>query len=173
MKKKKFLSVLLTLVVAACALPLFACAADTRAPANGKIEQGHSVCYAFTASKEVMEITATTSVKDYMEALKAEGKLAFEGENGDYGYYVKTILGLGSLTVDSKYNDDGTGSYTGYDWMVYTTLTSIDGMVYSSDDATFVYNGITLYKAAYGVSGLPCIEGQTYAFVYERNSTSW
>lgn len=171
--KKKLLPVLLLLAVAVCACPLFACGGDGRAPASGKIEQGYSVCYAFTADKEVLPLENTTSVKDYIDKLKADGKFAFEGAAGDYGYYITSVLDVGSVTVDSQYNADGTGWYTGYDWVLYTTLTSIDGTVYSADDAAFVYNGITLYKASYGVSYLPCVEGQTYAFVYELSTMHW
>ena len=52
-------------------------------------------------------------------------------------------------------------------------LFEADGVPYASADDAFGYGGITLYKASYGVSGLPCAEGHTYALVYEYSSMTW
>ncbi len=163
---------LLTAVLASAAIlsvcALAGCADDEREQSDGKIEHGYSMCYAFTAESSTMTIDENSSMKDYMDALKAKNMLAFEGSDGDYGYFITSVFGVGSVTVSSTAN-----SYSGYDWYVYTTVTSVDGVIYSDDKATFDYDGITLYKASYGVSGLPCIEGQTYALVYEYSSMTW
>lgn len=167
--KKKWIA----LIAAACALcaPLaFAgCAEDERpAEPSSAVEHGYSICYAFTASGDVTEIGGQTSVKDYMDALQAAGKLAFTGSDGDYGFYIETVLGVGTETVGSTDH-----SWSGYSWMVYTTLTTLDDVPYSYSDNAFEYNGVALYEAAYGVSYLPCVEGQTYAFVYRYVDTTW
>ena len=165
---KKLLATLFAAVsvVAVCAFA--GCKEDDRPATDGKIEHEYSICYAFTATSDTMTITENSSVKDYMDALKEGGKLAFEGSNSDYGYFITSVMGVGSVTVSSTAN-----SYAGYDWYVYTTVTTVDGVIYSDDGATFDYNGITLYKAAYGVSGIPCIAGETYALVYEYSSMTF
>ena len=56
--------------------------------------------------------------------------------------------------------------------MIYTTLTTYEGVIYSGDDAIEV-GGLTLYSALYGASGLPCVEGQSYALVYQLNEMTW
>lgn len=127
-----------------------------------EIKQGYSICYAFTASSD------KASMKDYLDALKEDGAITFEGSESQYGFFITSVLGVSSKTVSSTAN-----SYSGYDWTVYTTLKEKDGVVYAYADSTFVYDGITLYKGAYGVSGIPCVEGETYALVYELSSSSW
>lgn len=166
--KKKRVFLLLGVIAILCAISLCGCADDEREQTQEGIEHGYSAFYVFTASQDVMQIGASTSVKDYLFALKDDGRIVFEGSEGDYGFFLTSLLGLGSRT---EYSDEH--SYAGYDWMLYTTLTSIDGTIYSTDDSTIVYNGIKLYKATYGVSGIPCISGQTYALVYEYNSMNW
>ncbi len=168
---KKLSAAVAALICAAAFTVLAGCVkSDNRGQSgeNNGIEQGYSISYAFTASAEVLEISDTSSMKDYMDALKEDGALAFEGSDDDYGYYITSVLGVSSKTVSSTAN-----SYSGYDWAVYTTLTSLDGTIYSTDESTFNYNGVTLYKSSYGVSGLPCVEGHTYALVYEFTSMSW
>ncbi len=170
MKTKHRIPVIFLIAIAVFAATLFGCADDTRPQSSGTIEQGYSACYAFTATET--EVAAAggeaATLKTYMDVLKADGKLAFEGEDGAYGYYIVSVLGMGSRTVHSDAN-----SYSGYDWTIYTTLTTVDDVTYSSDETVFDYNGIRLYRAAYGVSGLPCIAGETYALVYEYSSMQW
>ena len=165
---KKLFALLIAIISCVAVFAFAGCTTDEREQTTDKIEQGYSICYAFTASNDIITITDSTSMKDYMDALKKAGRLSFEGSDGDYGYYITSVLGVSSVTVSSTAN-----SYSGYDWTVYTTSTTIDGTIYSSDSETFTYNGITLYKAAYGVSGIPCVSGQTYALVYELSSMSW
>ena len=134
---------------------------------NAEIENGHKIVYAFTADKDVLEISDDTSMYDYMCALKDDGFLSFEGSDGDYGFYVTSVMGVTSKVVSSTAN-----SYSGWDWAVYTTVTELDGVIYSGDESTTI-DGITLYKASYGVSGVPCIEGESYALVYELSTMTW
>lgn len=134
---------------------------------NAAIENGHKIVYVFTADSEVMTITEKSSMYDYMCALKDDGFLSFEGSDGDYGFYVTSVMGVTSKVVSSTAN-----SYSGWDWAVYTTVTELDGVIYSGDESTTI-DGITLYKASYGVSGVPCIEGESYALVYELSTMTW
>ena len=166
----KKLTKLFAALIAVCALSvgltLFGCAKDNRETQSGKIENGHSIVYAFTVEEEVITVD-DGSMPDYMNALKAAGDLTFEGSDGDYGFFITSVLGVGSKPVSSTAN-----TYSGWDWAVYTTVTTIDGVTYSGTES-FVYNGITFYKASYGVSGIPCITGESYALVYEFSSVSW
>lgn len=167
MKKKLLFPALVAMLVMAV-MSFAACGDDTRTPQEAKIAHEFSACYAFTATSDTMEITENTTLEEYMQALKAAGKITFEGERGQYGFFITSMLGMSSRFVASTDN-----SYTSYDWMVYTTVTSIDGTIYSNDGITFAYDGITLYQSMNGVSATPCIEGETYAFVYAYNHMTW
>lgn len=157
---------LLAVCALALGLTLVGCAKDDRGGQSDKIENGHAIVYAFTAEDEVMTVD-DGSMLDYMNALKAAGDLTFEGSNGDYGFFITSVMGVGSKAVSSTAN-----SYNGWDWAVYTTVTTIDGVTYSGTQS-FDYCGITFYKASYGVSGIPCVSGESYALVYEFSSMSW
>ena len=132
------------------------------APESAKIEQGYSIAYAFTASDDILTIGESTTVKNYLDALSTDDKVNYEGYDGSYGYYITAVLGVQEAYI---------GSNAMYYWAVYTSFTEIDGTIYATDYSTFDYNGIKLYSASYGISGLPCIEGETYALVYTY--TSW
>ena len=134
---------------------------------DATIENGHKIVYAFTADGEVMSITEKSSMYDYMCTLKEDGFLTFEGSESEYGYYITSVMGVTSKTISSTAN-----SYSGWDWAVYTTITELDGVIYSGDETTVV-DGATFYKASYGVSGIPCIDGESYALVYEFSSMTW
>lgn len=164
---KKFLTALLSALAIASVFAFTGCTPENEGDdtaVKAEIEQGYSITYAFT----VPEGCTQKTMKDYMDVLKEQGALSFEGQDGDYGFYITSVLGIASKTVSSTLN-----SYSGYDWAVYTTLTEADGVPYASADDTFVYGGVTLYKASYGVSGLPCAEGHTYALVYEYSTMTW
>lgn len=162
---KKFLTSLSAVITVAVLFAFAGCTHPVQDRNPGEIpeiKQGYSICYAFTASSD------KASMKDYLDALKADGVITFEGSDSQYGFYITSVLGVSSKTVSSTAN-----SYTGYDWTVYTTLKEKDGVAYANDDETFVYDGIILYKGAYGVSGIPCVKGETYALVYELSSSNW
>lgn len=162
---------ILATITTACALilgvTLFGCANDDRGEQTGGIANGYSIVYAFTVD-EGKKTENHKTMLDYMNLLKADGSLTFEGDDGQYGFFITSVMGVGSKTVSSTAN-----SYSGRDWLVYTTVTTVDGVTYSDDGTSLSYSGVTFYKASYGVSGLPCIAGESYALVYEYSSMSW
>lgn len=151
---KKFLTLLLAALSAAVIFAFAGCAKDNRTGADGEIYGGYSLCYAFTAQD------GAPCLKDYLDGLRQENKLDYKTAQGGFGCYITEVFGVGGVTVSSS-----AGYYAGYDWYVYTTLTSLDGVIYSTDES-FIFNGLTLYKCSYGVSGLPCVKGESYALVY-------
>ncbi len=119
--------------------------------------------YVMTVSSSVIELTDSTTLYDYMCALREDGELNFEAEKSSYGYYITSVDG-----VAEKYDSENSM----YSWMIYTDLTELDGAIYSSAEyGTWDYDGKTLNSASYGISGLPAVEGYTYAIVYSH--TSW
>lgn len=152
---KKFLAAFLATVSIVAVIAFAGCADDSKqGAASGNVVLNVESAI-FTADGGVMTLNESTSVKDYMDALKANGELVFDGSNGDYGYYITSV-----------YNKFATAnSY----WAVYTDLVTIEGddTVYSNAEyGTFTYGNKTLNSASFGVSGLPCVEGYTYALVY-------
>lgn len=167
MKKiTKFFTAVAAVVTLALGLTLSACVNDDRGTQDGKIENGLTIVYVFTVDEQRMPADGG-SMLDYMNALKTAGDLTFEGSDGDYGFYIISVLGVSGKTVTSTAN-----SYSGWDWYVYTTITTIDGVIYSGEESMTI-GGVTFYKASYGVSGIPCIAGESYALVYELTSMSW
>lgn len=163
-----------TFCFAACTTPADSGNDDQNSTTEGnqteqttEIANGHTAVFAFTADNDVMTITETSTMYDYLCALRDGGWLTFEGSDGDYGFYITSVMGISGKTVSSTPN-----FYSGWDWAVYTTVTEIDGVIYSGED-TYATAGVTLYKASYGVSGLPCIEGESYALVYEYSEMSF
>ena len=140
---------------------------ENKPEGDATIENGHKIVYAFTTDGDTMEITQKSSMYDYMCALKEDGALTFEGTMSEYGFYITSVMGVTSVTVSSTPT-----SYTGWDWAVYTTITELDGVSYSGEEYTTI-DGVKLYKASYGASGVPCVEGESYALVYELSSMSW
>lgn len=160
-KSAEFLSAVVAAVTLAVGFTLAGCAKDCRAPQDGKLENGHSIVYAFTA--EEGKVASGGSMLDYMNALKISGDLIFEESNG----FVISVFGVTGKTVSSAAN-----AYSGWDWTVYTTVTTEDGVTYSGTE-NFDYCGLKFYKASYGVAGIPCIAGESYALVYEFSSMIW
>lgn len=157
--KKKFLAIALAICAAVCAATLCGCVNINTDDGDGEkteIANGHVLAYAFTAQEG-----ETGTMLDAMNKLKANGDLLFEGTNGSYGFFVSSVFGVGSKTVSSTEH-----SYAGWDWAVYTTVTTIDGVIYAGEQSTTV-GGVKLFKSSYGVSGLPLVAGESYALVYE------
>ncbi len=114
--------------------------------------------YVIIVTDDVVTLTETTSLYDYMCALQADGQITFEVSDGSYGKYITSVEGV------SEKSESAT---SGYSWMIYTDLTELDGVVYSDPSyGTWTYDNKTLNSASYGVSGLPAVEGYTYALVY-------
>ena len=111
----------------------------------------------------VITLGQTPTLYDYMEALETKGEIEVEATDGAYGKYITAVGG-----VEERY--EGTNAM--YYWAVYTDLGELDGVTYSSPEYGTYENGEkTLNSASYGVSGLPAVEGYTYALVYTY--TSW
>lgn len=147
----------LAAILAVFTLAVAGCARDDRDETSGEIANGHTIVYAFTADCD------EGSMLDYMNGLKSAGEITFEESDG----FITSVLGVTSKTISST-----ASSYSGWNWMIYTTVTTVDGVIYSGTES-FSYNGITFYKAAYGVSGIPCVSGESYALVYEFSSMTW
>lgn len=138
MKHTKLFSALLfaaTLLLAACT--------PAKAETNAKLHES-------TQSLVVIEaLVSGGTLEDAMNGFKEEGELSFEGENGDFGFYITSVNGY--TPVENEY------------WAVYTTLGDYEGVSYSNAEyGTYEYGGKTLASASYGISGLPLIAGEYY-----------
>lgn len=110
----------------------------------------------FTADDAVVIKANTTegSLEDALNALKDSNALDFTGSQSEYGLYIESVNGK---TADADKNEY---------WAVYTTLTEIDGVSYSSAEyGTYDYDGTECASASFGASGLPMVEGNLYAVV--------
>ncbi len=110
----------------------------------------------FTADDAVVIKASTTegSLEDALNALKDSNALDFTGSQSEYGLYIESVNGR---TADAAKNEY---------WAVYTTLTEIDGVSYSSAEyGTYDYDGTECASASFGASGLPMVEGELYAVV--------
>ena len=119
-------------------------------------------------TSSIAEIDGDTTLEDYIITLKGAGELTFEGENSGYGLFITSMNGKENEVISSTAN-----SSEGYSWTVYIDFLTVDGVIYAGDSETVVHDGITLYKAIYGVSAIPCLENHTYAFVYEYYNFTW
>ncbi len=149
---KKLSTIILIACTVLAALAFTACG-DPITGKDGNVKTTEN-SVAFTASQEVMNLTDSTSLKDYMDVLKNNGELTFEGSNGDYGFFISSVNGKAASG----------NSF----WGVYTDLVTIEGddFVYSNAAwGTVEIDGKTLNSASVGVSSLPCIDGYTYALV--------
>lgn len=127
-----------------------------------------SISIVLVATSSTLEIDENTTLGDYVIALRDKGEIVFEGENSDFGLYITSMGGKANEVISSTAN-----SAEGYSWTIYIDFTVLDGVIYAGDNETIVNNGITLYKATYGVSAIPCLENHTYAFVYEYYNFTW
>ena len=122
----------------------------------------------FTADSSILEIDENTTLEDYLVALKDAGELTYDGNKGDFGLFITSMNGIENEVISSTAN-----SSEGYSWTVYIDFIDIEGVLYAGDSATVNHGEKTLYAAIYGVSYIPCLEGHTYAFVYEYYSFTW
>lgn len=154
MKRRAF--TLFTAVLAIAALLALVGCGETRQEGGGSGNVTINVeSVVFTASADVMTLTDTTSLKNYMDVLAGNGELTFGGSETEHGFYIQSVCG--------RQAEGNTF------WAVYTDLVTLEGdeTVYSNEEwGTYEYNGKTLYSAAYGVSLLPCVAGYTYALVF-------
>lgn len=141
---KKFLSALM-LCAALSLFALAACNKDGSGVAELVETDGNTVVI------KAIKTDASVSLADVLSSLKEQGKLDYEGRQGDYGL---EILSINGYTPDSDKNEF---------WAIYTTLGEYEGVSYSDGTwETFVYKDETLNSAAFGVSQMPIIAGELY-----------
>lgn len=145
-QRKKWLAVLLAVVsMAVCAL-LFGCNQKTCAYTVEKNEETLLVVKADETKTDV-------SLFDVLKEL-AEGKeIELTYSESEYGAYITSVNG----TVP----DAAKGEY----WMLYTTLTTIEGdeMIYSSSEyGSYDLSGTVCGMANVGASSLPMVDGCYY-----------
>ena len=133
-----------------------------------KTEIGDSSSIVIVPDSATLTIDESTTLEDYIAALKDAGKLTFEGSKGDFGLFITSMDGRENEVVSSTAH-----SSEGYSWTLYIDFLTLDGVFYAGDGEICDYNGTTLYKASYGISAIPCLEGHTYAFVYEYYNFTW
>lgn len=152
---KKFLAALFAAIAAVCVFAFAGCKDEEKSGGKSGNVVINVESVVFTADGEVLTLTDTTSVKDYMDALSKNGELVFGGSESEYGFYLQSV-----------YSTKAEGNAY---WAVYTDLVKLEGddAVYSNAEyGTYNYNGKTLNSASFGISTLPCVEGYTYALVY-------
>ena len=166
--RKLFALGLTTLLVGSAFVAFSACA--TPSDSSSSDSASHQVAVStdelvvFTVTSDVMELTETTSMYDYMVRLQALGEMTFDGYTGDYGYTLTAVNGTTTKFTADDY------------WSVYVDFTTLpdDETIYASEgyewegvyySMTYEYGDVTLYGANYGVSGMPAVEGQMYALV--------
>ena len=133
-----------------------------------KTNEPTEISIVFVATSSTLEIDENTTLEDYIVALRDKGDIMFEGENGDFGLFITSMDGKANEVISSTPN-----SSEGYSWTIYIDFLTLDGVIYAGDSETVTFNDITLYKAIYGISAIPCLENHTYAFVYEYYKFSW
>lgn len=155
---KKLLALIITVASAIAVIAFAGCGSGN----IKKVDINDNESYVFTATSDVMTITDDTTVYDYLIALKNNGEIEIEGSDTGFGYYITSVNGTAEV-ISSDYSE-------GTSWAVYLDFKTIEGDdgIYANDYSTCEYKGTTLYYASVGVSSLPCIEGHTYALVFEH-----
>lgn len=125
--------------------PVFASCAQQPANNGGTgnvvaVENG----FVFVASQDVMEITATTTLEQYMQAMQTNGGITYTAESG----MIVSVNGF-SPSQQNEY------------WFIYTSLDDYSNVEWG----TYEYEGDTLGSATLGFGALPCVEGETYALI--------
>lgn len=141
---KKFLSALM-LCAALSLFALAACNKDGSGVAELVETDGNTVVI------KAIKTDASVSLADVLSSLKKQGKLDYEGRQGDYGLEILSINGYTPGADKKEF------------WAIYTTLGEYEGVSYSDETwGTFVYKDETLNSAAFGVSQMPIIAGELY-----------
>ena len=140
--KKKLLALIVALATITSLFMLVAC---NKAPFDKDKNE-----LAVTVTDSVMEITAETTLEDYMNKLQDKKKVSFSGTTSEYGLYITEINGV----------EAGMGEA----WMLYTTDTANS----NSEWGSYEYDGKTLGSATLGVSNLIIKNGETYVWVLQK-----
>ena len=155
---KRKLGLIVAAVSLAASLSVFSACDEGNFDVEYSVEVSDEKLVVFTAP----EVPDNMSVKDYLDGLVENGLITMEGSESQYGYYITSVNGT---KAETTYNEDG--SSNGWAWSLYTDFTEEDDVIYATDYKTYSYGETVLYYASYGVSYLPCVEGYTYALVYE------
>ncbi len=163
MKKfTEFFAVIAALVAIAATFTLFGCkksggGLDLGDGTGNYIAKQTDTEVVFIGTTEVLKEHDEYSLFDYMTALKMKNQLTFDGNNGDYGFFITTVNGK-----------EATGNSF---WGVYISFKTLEGddAVYAGGEyeTQYQYESTTLYSANYGVSGIPYVSGATYALVLQ------
>lgn len=140
--KKKLLTLAVVIAMITSAITLVACG-ETKFDEDKKE-------LALTVTSSVMEITAETTLEDYMNKLQEKNDVTFEGDTSEYGLFITKINGVAA----------GVGEY----WMLYTT----DNENSSTEWGSYTWKDEVLGSATLGVSGLIVKEGETYVWVLQK-----
>ena len=97
-------------------------------------------------SEEQMEITAETTLVAYMGALKENGELSFEMQNG-------MVVSVNGIENPADWSSC---------WMLYTNDTEMG----NAEWGTYQYGGQTYFSAILGADTLTIIDGANYLWVY-------
>ena len=137
---KKLLSLTLVLMTLLSSLVFVACS-------NGEAEN-----VVFTADGAKYQITETTTLNDYMNALELDGKLSFTTSSSIYGMFITSVNGV----------KNGIGGNPC--WMVYTD--DPDYMDTSDWGTEITIDGKTYKSTTLGISGVIVKSGMTYVLSY-------
>lgn len=153
--KNKHLALVLSFIAVVAAFGFTGCKKNLVVTPDGNVE-----AVVFTISDSVTELSEKTSVCDYLLALQ-NGEIQIVIKEGSYGACVVSVNGVAEYVAEDR--------LSGGSWMVYTDLTTLDGVTYSNAEyGTYEYGEITLNSASYGISGLPAVEGYTFALVFSE-----
>ena len=140
--KKRF-NVLFSTVLSLVLLTLVGCFAKK----DPMVIKESDTYIVITVSSEQMELTATTTLVEYMNALKADGELDFEMENG----MVSSVNGIKNPADWSSC------------WMLYTS----DGDNANTAWGQVEYKGEVYGSAVLGAESLTVKESCLYIWIYQ------
>ena len=141
--KRKLLALIVALATITMAFMLTACG-------KTKFDKDKNEL-AITVTDSVMEITAETTLEDYMKKLQSKEEISFKGTvDSVYGLYITEINGVKAGVSEA--------------WMLYTT----DAANSNSEWGSYEYDGKTLGSATLGVSNLIIKNGETYVWVLQK-----
>lgn len=139
---KKSLTVFAILFVQICSLFLAACTAV--------LEESDAVLH---EGEERIVIEAKNTVEgaslyDALILFQEKGDLDFDGERGDYGFFITSV---GGRTLNGNEF-----------WAIYTSLEMENGVLFSDTTYAITYGDTVCGTALFGVEGLPFVEGAVY-----------
>ena len=143
MKKFRwFAAILCAAVLALASFALFGCGE----------EKGKVTLLEKSEKFVVIEANETSgSLYDGLTYLKENGELDFESTGSGEMLFLTSVNGYAADGAKNEF------------WGIYTSLTELDGVTYSTAEfGTYTYSGTAYYSASYGCTGLPLVEGEVY-----------